>query len=193
MKRIALMFMAVAILLTAGCKGGKKAQSAQEQESEQAQESYMTAIERFLTDSIASHYLQGAYCVPFCNWISADTSNPDSIAVLGDFWVMNYVQEADTLKSVSGGNHSGRMLVCKDADGHWVVKEFEQTADGSDNVPSAQRIFGDKFDAFAAAHSNDIEREKKRESALGEFVKATGLQVHFYKDYGWPALEIPRK
>ena len=187
------MFMAVAILLTAGCKGGKKAQSAQVQEPEQAQESYMTAIERFLTDSIASQYLQGAYCVPFCNWISADTSNPDSIAVLGDFWVMNYVQEADTLKSVSGGNHSGRMLVCKDADGHWAVKEFEQTADGSDNVSSARRIFGDKFDAFAAANSNDIEREKKRESALGEFVKATGLQVHFYKDYGWPTLEIPRK
>ena len=125
--------------------------------------------------------------------MSADTSNPDSVAVLGDFWVLNYVQEGDTLKTLSGGNHSGRMLVCKDSEGRYAVTEFEQTADGSDNLPSAQRIFGDKFDEFAAANSNHIEREKRREKALAEFVKRTGLSAKFYQDYGWPALEIPPK
>lgn len=191
MKRFGLMFLAVAVLLTAGCKGGRRV--GQAQEAVQEPEAYMTAIVKYLTDSIAPGYLKAAYCIPYCNWVSADTSRPDSIAVLGDFWVLNYVQDGDTLKTVSGGNHSGRMLVCRDADGNFAVTEFEQTADGSDNVSSAQRIFGEKFGEFSAAHSNDIEREKRRESALGEFVKRTGLAVHFYKDFGWPALEIPRK
>lgn len=197
MKKTAFLILTIAVLMTAGCKGGRTAGKAQgeaaaEQQAE-APDTFMDAIERYLTDSIAPNYLKAAYCIPYCNWVSADTSRPDTVAVLGDFWVLNYVQEADTLKTVSGGNHPGRMLVCKGADGRFEVTEFEQTADGSDNLTSAQRIFGDKFNEFAAAHSNDIEREKKREKALAKFVKRTGLPVHFYKDYGWPALEIPPK
>ena len=61
MKRLALMFLAVAVLMTAGCKGGQKAgkaqanaqESAQEEQSAPEQDTFMAAIERFLTDSIA--------------------------------------------------------------------------------------------------------------------------------------------
>ena len=55
------MFLAVAVLMTAGCKGGQKAgkaqanaqESAQEEQSAPEQDTFMAAIERFLTDSIA--------------------------------------------------------------------------------------------------------------------------------------------
>ena len=182
MKKITLLIIAITMFFVAGCKGKKPAPEP---------ETFMTAIEKFLVDSIAPCYLHGEYSIPFCTWVSPDESNPDTIAVLGDFWVLNYVQEADTLKTVSGGNHSGKMAICKDAEGHFFVADFEQTLDGRDHKPSAIRIFGDKYDEYAIAHSNQAAREKIRAKAIANFVKRDSLDVKYYRDPGWAAIEIP--
>ena len=187
MKKITLLIIAIAMIMVAGCKG-KKAESAQPAPEP---ETFMNAIEKYLVESIAPEYLQGAYSIPFCNWVCADESNPDSIAVLGDFWILNYVQDADTLKTVSGGNHSGKIIICKDAEGNFYVADFDQTLDGSDNETSARRIFGDKFEEYAAAHSDDVARERIRTQSVADFVKRDSLAVKYYKDFGWPAVEIP--
>ena len=192
MKKITLWAIAALVLFMAlpGCKGKKAAKEAAPV-AEEAVETYMTAVENFLTDSIAPNYLQGAYIIPFCNYVSADESNPDQIEVLGEFWVLNYVQDADTLKTVSGGSHPGKMTICKDEEGHFKVTAFDPVLDGSEFAPSARRIFGDKFDEFAAAQSNQDAREMCRAKSVAAFVKKAGLPVKFFKDYGWPAVEIP--
>jgi len=192
-----LLALALIAAIAIGCGNNKRnkqaAQEAVQEEPatvEQA-ETYLTAIEKFLTDSIGSMYSQGEMCIPYCDYISADESNPDDIVVLGDFWVMNYNQAGDTLKTVSGGNHPGKLHIIKDADGHYSIASFEVVEDGSKNTESAKRIFADKYPEYQAAQSNDREREIIRAAAIAKYVREHGIAAKLYQDYGWPAIELP--
>ena len=109
--------------------------------------------------------------------------------IWGDFWVFWYEVSGDTLKTVSGGNHSGLMTLKKENSGYKVTS-FEQTVDGADNEASAKRIFGEHFDIYQNIHSNEDIRESVRQEQLREYVKRHNLAVHFYQDYGWPAVEL---
>ena len=191
MKKTALALIIVILVVAAGCRNGRKAAQVAAESAAVETETYLTAIDKYLTDSIAPYYTQGAMCIPFCTYISADESNPDQIEVLGDFWVLNYVQDADTLKTISGGNHAGKMTVAKNDAGHYEVVAFDQVLDGSELTPSAQRIFGEKFDEYAAASSNELRRRQIRAKGVAEYVRENGIPAKYYKDYGWPAVEIP--
>ena len=111
----------------------------------------------------------------------------------GDFWVFNYKQDGDTLKTVSGGDHPGMMIVKKNENGEFVVASFEQVEDGAGNLESAKRIFGEMYDAFHSLNSNEEAREKVRAKSIANYVKANNLPVKYYQDFGWPAKEIPTK
>ena len=121
--------------------------------------------------------------------MAVDETNANDILVWGDFWVFNYNQVGDTLKMVSGGNHPGLMHVRQTENG-FEVTSFDRVADGSDNVPSAKRIFGDKYEAFQAFQSDDNKREQLRGEKLAEYVKKHNLSVTMYQDYGWPAKKL---
>ena len=71
------------------------------------------------------------------------------------------------------------------------VIAFEQVADGADNIPSAKKIFGDKFDSLQAIQSDDQKREELRAEVLSKYVKDQKLEVTMYQDYGWPAKALP--
>ena len=123
------------------------------------------AISDYLVREIGSQYAQGEFCVPVL-MIVAETDS----SVYGDFWVFWYASDGDTLKIVSGGNHSGRMSICEQ-DGKPVVTAFEQTEDGAGNDPSARRIFGSHYDIYQNMHSNEAVREAVRLEQLGEYLK----------------------
>ena len=110
-------------------------------------------------------------------------------SIWGDFWLFWYNKAGDTLKCVSGGNHSGLMTIGNEG-GQYKVKTFEQTVDGAGNDASARRIFGQHYDIYQNMHSNQDVREAVRREQLGEYAKRTGLNVHYYQDYGWPAVEL---
>ena len=122
--------------------------------------------------------------------VNADESNMDDILVWGDFWVFNFDIAGDTLKCVSGGDHPGLMHVKKTENG-FEVTSFDAVADGADNMPSAKRIFGDKYDAFWEFNSNQEKREEGRLRTIAEYVKKHKLPVKLLQDYGWPAVELP--
>jgi hypothetical protein len=109
--------------------------------------------------------------------------------VWGDFWVFWYKVEGDTLKTVSGGDHPG-MMTLKYENGKPQVVDFERVEDGSRFMPTAKLIFGDYFDIFMNMHSNESVREAVRRGQLYEYVKQNGLNVHYYQDYGWEAVEL---
>lgn len=148
-------------------------------------------IVAYLTDSIAAHYAPGELCIPCLQVVEFDDSNPDSVLVWGDYWVFNYNVAGDTLKMVSGGSHPGMMTLQPSSEGRYVVTGFDQVGDGSDYLPSAKRIFGDKYDAFHAINSNKEKREEARAFQIADYVEAHNLPVKYYQDYGWPAKEIP--
>ena len=151
----------------------------------------MDAINKYLVDSIGTHYAQGDMCIPVIMMTCSDGMKNDSVFMWGDYWVFNYKVAGDTLKCVSGGDHPGKMLLTKNENGEFQVVSFEQVEDGHGNQESAKRIFGEYYDALHAVNSDENYREKARAGAIADYVKANKLPVKYYQDYGWPAKEIP--
>ena len=115
------------------------------------------------SDPMKSYHAE--FCVPTLMMVrETDTE------VWGDFWVFWYEQSGDTLRIVSGGNHSGRMTI-EEQDGKPVVTAFEQTVDGAGNDASARRIFGSYYDIYMNMHSNESVREAVRAEQLDEYVR----------------------
>lgn len=148
------------------------------------EEAVRNAISKYLVEEIAPHYLQGELCVP-----SLEIVHETDTCVWGDFWVFWYNIAGDTLKTVSGGNHSGRVSLCK-KEGTVTVTAFEQVEDGSQCQPSAQRIFGEHYDIYQEMHANESVREAIRTEQLREYVHRNGMSVKYYQDYGWPAVSL---
>ena len=148
------------------------------------EEAVRQAIGDYLIAEIGEHYLKGEMCIPTLMIV-----REDSMRVWGDFWVFWYNRAGDTLRCVSGGNHSGLMTLRKENGGYHVT-DFEQTVDGAGNVASAKRIFGEYYDIYSNMHSNEQVREAVRREQLGEYVKRCGLPIRYYQDYGWPAVEL---
>ena len=79
----------------------------------------------------------------------------------------------------------------KKTENGFEVTSFDVVADGSDNMPSAKKIFGDKFDAFWELNSNQEKREDMRLRFSSDYVKKHNLPVTMLQDYGWPAVALP--
>ena len=152
---------------------------------------YLGKVDDYLVSEIGSRYSQGEVCIPVAFVISADNGNTDDVKVWGDFWVFNFNISGDTLKTVSGGSHPGLMHLRTTDDGYEVTK-FEAVEDGSEYLPSAKRIFGDKFDAFQEISSAAEKREDIRLRNIADYVKKHNLKVTMVQDYGWPAVELPK-
>ena len=150
---------------------------------------YFPAIDRYLVKEIGSHYAKGEHCVPIHTIIGVDERNAEDIKVWGDFWVFNYNQVGDTLKCISGGSHPGLMHLRQGEKG-FEVTAFDRVEDSSSCLPSAKKIFGDKFDAFQAINSDEQKREKLRAGVLADYVKKHGLTATQYQDFGWPAKKL---
>lgn len=153
---------------------------------------YFPAITRYLVNEFGSKYLKGEYCISFQTVIAVDERNSDDILVWGDFWVFNYNLDGDTLKTVSGGSHPGLMHI-KQTNTGFEVTAFEQVEDGSRNMPTAKKIFGDKYNNFQAINSDDQRRESLRAEVLAAYVQEHNIPATKYQDYGWPVKELPLK
>jgi len=193
MKKVLFAFAALIILAACGNKQvAAPTSEGNEDSTEVADEQEITifpAIDRYLAESIGSNYAEGEYSVPIHTIVGVDESNAEDIQVWGDFWVFNYNLVGDTLKCVSGGNHPGLMHLQKTEKG-FEVTAFDQVEDGSKNLPTAKKIFGDKFKAFQDVNSDEQRREKLRAEVLAVFVKKRGLTATHYQDIGWPAKKL---
>ena len=147
------------------------------------------AIEEYLVNEIGSQYTHGEVCIPHDDFLVVDAHDTMNYIFWGDWWVFNYNIVGDTLKTVSGGNHPGKILVKRTPDGYQVVS-FDQVEDGSGNVSSAKRIFGQYYDAFHAVNSNQALRDSTRLAMVADYVKQHDVQAAYLQDYGWPAVEI---
>ena len=186
--------LSVLAIASCGSRGSKKTTSEPVAETKAAKETEtcLTAIDEYLTKVIGSQYAPGEICIPSRRIIAVDESNPDDIQVLGDFWVDNFKVSGDTLVSVSGGSHPGKMHVKKSSDGKFFVTGLDAVGDGSTFLPTAKEIFGERFEEFRKINSDQAGREEARKNAIAAYVFKHNLPVKVYKDYGWPAVEIPK-
>ena len=142
------------------------------------------AISDYLVREIGVHYLQGERCIPTLLMVAEEDS-----LVYGDFWIFWYKLSGDTLQTVSGGNHAGRMTIAYH-NGQPVVTAFEQIVNGAGNDASAQRIFGSHYDIYCNMHSNADVREAVRREQLDEYIRLHHIPARYYQDYGWPTVEL---
>ena len=196
--------MMTAIFLCSGMSCGNASQSNSKAEApntrEESDKAFMAQIEKnaefyaalngYLAETIGSQYAPGELCIPCPTVVASVLQDDGTLRVLGDFWVFNYNVVGDTLKAVSGGSHPGAMIVKKTDAGHEVIS-FEQVEDGSNNLQSAKRIFGEMYEAFHGINSDQETREQARALFIAKYVKDNKLPVKFYQDYGWPARKIP--
>ena len=157
---------------------------------EQDHDESLAAIEAYLT-TIGSQYASGKVCIPSYTVVAVNDSDTDCIRVWGDWWVFNYNIVGDTLKCVSGGNHPGLMHLKQNNTHKWVVSSFDQVEDGSRNLPSAKRIFGEYYDTFHKTNSDQHHRDSVRLTQVAYYVQQHNLPVTMLQDYGWPAVELP--
>lgn len=149
------------------------------------------AIGDYLVNVIGPNYQKGEICVPTIAVVASEQADSDHVPVLCDCWVMWYNQVGDTLKCVSGGNHSG-LVSLELHGGKYSVTGFEQTVDGAGNDASARRIFGSYYDIYQNIHSNESVREAIRQEQLRYYIDRHQVAARYYQDYGWPAVEIEK-
>ena len=168
---------------------GTKQSSADYIANYRQEEAVRDAISEYLVKEIGSQYLQGEICIPVIMFVAAEEIDDNTARLWGDFWVDWYNKEGNTLKTVSGGNHSGCMTLSKQGD-RLVVTGFDQTVDGAGNDPSARRIFGSHYDVYHNIHSNQDVRDAARKEAIRNYCRRNKIEAKYYQDYGWPAVEI---
>ena len=166
---------------------GHKADCLRHIEIARQEQAVRDAITDYLVREIGEHYLKGDLCIPSLMIVAADEVSDTEAHVWCDSWVFWYSPAGDTLKCVSGGNHSGLMTLALQ-DGKPMVKGFEQTVDGAGWLPSAHRIFGSHYDVFQNMHSNHDVQEAVRREQLRYYLKRHNLPYSYYQDYGWPAV-----
>jgi len=152
-----------------------------------ANRQYETSILNYVVGEIAPQYAKSDVTIPVVNILAVDSSQSNETLVWGSFWVLNYELRGDTLFCVSGGDHSGLAYLQQSGDGSYFVKKLEVVEDGAKFTKSAKRIFGKHYKSFMKIYSDKAVREKKRAETIRDYVKANGLPITKYQDYGWEA------
>ena len=149
-------------------------------------------IYRYLATDLAKKNFEtgeGIYSVPVVSIIDTADAQNGGTDVWGYYEVYNYKIDGETLSCVSGGSFPGKMNLTKNGDSY-TVSDFTIVADGADNESSAREIFGDKYEKYAALNSNPEARASTRTQTLANYVKANGLKVTQYQDYGWDPVKL---
>ena len=147
------------------------------------------AVYKYMAEDVSKHFDKADASIPIVNIVHVDYTNPDEVLVYGDFWVDNYNIEGDTLMCVSGGDFPGVMHVSKDGDGY-TVSSFDMVGDGADFDPSAKQLFGEHYNAFMKAYSDEEARKELRTITVSDYVNLNGLAVTQYQDYGWEPVKL---
>ena len=156
------------------------------------QEEWEAAIYRYLVEEIGQKQFEtgeGIYTVPVVQIIDLTEAENGGSNVWGCFEVYNYKIEGETLSCVSGGSFPGKMHVAKTANGS-VVDDFAVVEDGANYDSSAKEIFGDRYESFVQESSDENARNAARKQILANYVKANGLKVTQYQDYGWGPVKL---
>ena len=110
---------------------------------------------------------------------------PAVVVVLGDLEAVCF--------DVLGGNYPGVFKLKVNENGDYVVTDFQSPEDGEGYSDSAKKLFGKYYEDFAAYSADDKAKKEVRTKAIAEYVKANGLKVTQYHDYGWDPVALPTK
>lgn len=148
------------------------------------------AAYKYMVDEMTGNYEEAEVSIPAVTVFYTDYTDPEDVAVFGDFEIDNYKIDGDTLKSVSGGRYPGVMHMVQDGPNHYKVTKFDTVADGADFDDSAKELFGEYYEDFMKVYSDDEARQERRKITVSDYVKLNGLEIKQYQDEGWDPVEL---
>ena len=147
----------------------------------------MNAITDYM-EKMASQYGAADVMIPNIQVAGVDDSNPNDIKVYGDFWVLNYNLTGKTLENTAGGSYPGLMHLAQTAAGY-VVTRFESADDGANFQESLERICADHPEMANVLLNSEL-NDDLRVDTIKNYVKSNGLDIDFFKDYGWDPVAV---
>ena len=155
-------------------------------------ELFYSVLYQYMVDNLVDVYSDREVNIPCPVILTIDESNKDDIKVYGDFWMFNYYLDGDIMKTSSGGSFAGCIHV-KSASEGYEVTEMDMVGDGSQYLPTAKKIFGEKYDEFQKIARDEEGREKVRAQIIANYVSANSLTVTAYQDSGWDPVPLPEE
>lgn len=153
----------------------------------------VAAVYQYLVEHAADNFdiPADAVTIPIVQILTTKEADNGDVLVYGDFWMMNYQIDGDTLKNISGGDFPGKMT-CIQVGSGYSAQKLDVCEDGGGFEESARKIFGDNYDAFIKIQSDDKTREIARGEIIATYVKANKLDVTKYQDEGSDPVDIPQ-
>ncbi len=117
----------------------------------------------------------------------------DDLIVFCNLWSYSYYRNGNTLECESGGEAPARLRLHPDADapGGYQIIEDLRTGDGSEYEKGIKAFCkgypGMKRKYFS---DNDSEQDEIRTALIRMYVQDNGLDIKYYKDYGWDPVPI---
>lgn len=150
------------------------------------------AVFQYLVEHAGDNYdiPEGAVSIPIVQIIKAEDADNGDVHVYGNFWMMNYEIDGDTLKFLSGGEYPG-MMTCIQVGSGYSAQKFDVCEDGGGFEESAKKIFGDSYDTLLQVQSDEETRELARGEIIATYVKAHNLDVTKYQEEGQDPVDIP--
>ncbi len=155
-------------------------------------ELFYSVLYKCIADEFGQGYEAADVGIPSPVIVAVDESDKSDIKVYGDFWYYNYKLNGDTLETASGGSYPGCIHIKYTDEGYEVVKT-RIVEDGSNFTDSAKEIFGDYYDDFMKAHSDQELADKTRAQIIANYVAANNLSITQYKDFGWDPVTLPEE
>lgn len=203
------LMMALSAFMLSACGGAQESEPVDEGEAVEEEEAvveepafdgnkigYMGndpaeyAAYKYMVEEIGKNYEEAEYTLAYAQIVDKDDSNPEDVLIKGSFYVEHFNLEGDTLKFAAGGNYPGCFHLKKNDDGSFSVTKFDMVEDGGNFDPSAKEIFGDSYEAFTKAYSDDEARDAARFESITAFVNANEVPATKYQDEGWDPIDL---
>lgn len=150
------------------------------------------AVYQYLVEHAADNFdiPANAVTIPIVQIIATEEGDNGDALVYGNFYMMNYELDGDTLKCISGGAFPG-MMTCIQVGSGYSAQKLDVCEDGGNFDESAKKIFGKHYETFTQVQSDDETRELARAEIIASYVKANKLDVTKYQDEGQDPVDIP--
>lgn len=117
----------------------------------------------------------------------------DDLIVFCNLWSDIYYRNGNTLQSDGGGESPARLRLHPDADapGGYQVIEDLRTGDGSE-YEKGIKAFCKGYPGMKRKYfrDNESKREEIRTELVRMYVRDNGLDIKYYKDYGWDPVPL---
>ena len=145
------------------------------------------------TEDYAGRYYTepGSVMIPCPLFLKTEMTGDGRATVYCSVWLMNYVKQGTTLVNISGGENP-LVITLEKTDGVWQVTALEEAGEGDDYYEDITRFADGDEELENKYHeaADLMANEETRTQYIRAYVKASGLDITAYQDYGWDPVEL---